>query len=56
MSQMDSMLSKLNGIEILFGRGYQSEVIDRAMDKLIAREPHRAPQELSDLAGRLREF
>lgn len=56
MSQTDSTLSKLNAIEILYRQGYQSEVIDRAMDKLIAMERHRAQQELTDLEGRLRDF
>jgi len=56
MSQTDSTLSKLNALEILYRRGYQSEVIDRAMDKLIAMERHRAQQELTDLEGRLREL
>ena len=54
MSQTDSTISKLNAIEILYRRGYQSEVIDRAMDKLIALERHRAQQELSEVEKRLR--
>lgn len=56
MSQTDNTLSKLNAIEILYRRGYQSEVIDRAMDKLIAMERHRAQEELNDLERRLQEF
>jgi len=56
MSRTDSTLSKLNALEILYRRGYQSEVIDRAMDKLIAMERQRAQQELDDLARRLQEF
>jgi len=51
MSQTDSTLSKLNALEILYRRGYQSEVIDRAMDKLIAMERHRARQELAERQG-----
>lgn len=56
MDQPDSTLSKLQAIETLYRRGYQSEVIDRAMDKLIAIERHRAQEELADLDGRIREF
>lgn len=56
MSQTDSTISKLNAIEILYRRGYQSEVIDRTMDKLIALERHRAQQELSEVEKRLQEF
>lgn len=56
MDQTDSTISKLNALEILYRRGYQSEVIDRAMDKLIAMERHRAQQELDDLTRRLQEF
>lgn len=56
MNQTDSTISKLNAIEILYRRGYQSEVIDRAMDKLIAMERYRAQQELNEVEKRLQEF
>ena len=56
MATQGSALDKLQMLETLYRRGYQSDVIDRALDKLIALERERVQGELAELQARLRTF
>ena len=49
-------LGKLHILEELYRSGRLSDVIDRAIDKLIALERERVERELADLKSRLRAF
>lgn len=49
-------LSRLQHLETLYRRGYQSEVVDRSLDKIIELEQAAARRELEDLEQRLRAF
>jgi len=51
-----STLEKLQILESLCRSGYQSEVIQRTIDKLIALEQDRVRRELSKIWARLRAF
>ena len=49
-------LSKLQTLEQLYRQGLRSEVIDRAIDKLLAAEIERAQAERRDLEARLADY
>jgi hypothetical protein len=49
-------LNKLQSLEQLYRRGFRSEVIDRAIDKLLATEIERAYAERRDLDVRLANY
>lgn len=52
----EKTLDRLKFLELLYQRGYQSEVIDRALDKLLDIERATANRELTDLQGKLKKF
>ena len=56
MATHTDTLNKLQIIELLYRHGYRSDVIDRAVDKLIAPERHSALRELVDIEAQLRQF
>jgi hypothetical protein len=47
MSTETSTLDKLNRLESLYRQGYQSDLIDRSLDKMLALENARIRRELS---------
>lgn len=49
-------LNKLQSLEQLYRRGFRSEAIDRAIDKLLATEIERAYMERRDLDARLADY
>lgn len=49
-------LDKLKSLERLYRQGFRSEVIDRAIDKLLATEIERAHAERRDLEARLADY
>ena len=49
-------LDKLRSLEQLYRQGFRSEVIDRALDKLLAAEAERALAERRDLEARLSAY
>lgn len=49
-------LIKLRHLESLYCQGYQSDVVDQTLDKIIALENAQARQELSDLETSLAAF
>ena len=49
-------LDKLQSLEQLYRQGFQSEVIDRAVDKLLATETEQALAEQRDLEARLSAY
>jgi hypothetical protein len=49
-------LEKLSVLETLYRRGYQSDVIDLTVDKMIALECERAEREREELDTRLKAF
>jgi len=49
-------LNKLQSLEQLYRQGFRSEVIDRAIDKLLATEIERAHAERRDLDARLANY
>ncbi|HOU15842.1 MAG TPA: hypothetical protein PKZ84_22285 [Anaerolineae bacterium] len=49
-------LEKLSVLETLYRRGYQSDVIDLTVDKMIALERERAERELKEFDIRLKAF
>jgi hypothetical protein len=51
-----STLDKIHRIETLYRQGYQSELIERALDKLLAQEEMRAERATLELQQRLRAF
>ena len=56
MTLQSATLTKLQMLETLYRRGYRSQVIDRAVDKLIVLEQARTHRELADLEARLQAF
>ncbi len=56
MTVQAATLSKIHILEALYRRGYQSQVIERTVDKLIILEQERTQRELADLDARLRAF
>jgi hypothetical protein len=49
-------LGKLRQLESLYRQGYQSEVVDRTLDKIIALENAQARQELRDIEACLEGY
>lgn len=49
-------LKRLQHLQDLYRRGYQSDVVDLSIDKIIALEKAAAERELTDLQGRLEVF
>ena len=56
MATQEKTLDKLQHIEALYRRGYQSDVVDRSVDKIIALEKATAQRELTELQQRLQAF
>ena len=56
MSTAVHTLDKLQGLERLYRQGFHSEVVDRAIDKLLATEIERARAEQRDLEARLADY
>jgi len=56
MSTTVHTLNKLQSLEQLYRQGFRSEVIDRAVDKLLATEIKRAYVERRDLDARLADY
>ena len=56
MTTKVNVLGKLHILETLYRSGYQSDVIERAIDKLIALEQDRVEHELAELKKRLQSF
>lgn len=53
MATPASTLDKLRILESFYREGYQSDVVDRALDKIIALESARTRQELTEIQARL---
>lgn len=51
-----STLDKLHLIETVYRQGFQSELIERALDKLLEQEEARAERVMVELQQRLRTF
>jgi hypothetical protein len=51
-----SVLSRLQVFEMLYRSGYQSRMLERALDKLIALEAGHIQSELAELNDRLKAF
>ena len=56
MKAVIQTLDRLQSLEQLYRQGFQSEVIDRAVDKLLATETEQALTELRDLEARLSAY
>ncbi|MEA3274283.1 MAG: hypothetical protein U9Q81_03090 [Pseudomonadota bacterium] len=56
MSTQTSTLDRLHRLEVLYRQGYQSDVVDRTLEKIIALENAQARQELSAIEVRLDAF
>ncbi|MEA3345785.1 MAG: hypothetical protein U9Q78_06015 [Chloroflexota bacterium] len=56
MNMVVPTLDKLQSLERLYRQGFRSEVIDRAVDKLLAAEIERAYAERRDLEARLADY
>lgn len=56
MAMQTNTLDKLKRLESLYHQGYQSDVVDRAVGKIIALESAHTRQELDDLHARLIVF
>ncbi len=56
MATEQRTLERLQHLQALYHRGYQSEVVDRSLGKIIALESAAAERELADLQGRLGAF
>ena len=56
MKAVIQTLDRLQSLEQLYRQGFQSEVIDRAVDKLLAMETEQALTERRDLEARLSAY
>lgn len=56
MAIQASTLDKLSILEALYRRGYQSDLIERALNKLLILEQERAQREVEELQARLQAF
>ena len=56
MSVNTSTLEKMHRIETIYRQGFQSELIDRTVDKLIDLEQSRAKRELEEIQRHLQAF
>lgn len=56
MATSDKTMDRLRSLETLYRRGYQSDVIDRSLAKIIALKRDTARRQFADLQGRLQAF
>ncbi|OQY32076.1 MAG: hypothetical protein B6I38_05025 [Anaerolineaceae bacterium 4572_5.1] len=56
MTSQAGTLDKLRTLESLYSRGYQSDVIDLTLNKIMALESARSRQELCELQANLKTF
>ncbi len=56
MTTKEKTLSRLRHFENLYRRGYQSDVVDRSLDKIVALERAAAQRELAELQERVQAF
>ncbi len=56
MAHYTNTLEKLHVLETLYQRGYQNELIDRTLDKILDLEREKAQQDLSELQQQLLRF
>lgn len=56
MTTKEGTLRKLRHLETLYQRGYQSEVVDRSLDKLIEVEQQSSQHKLNQLSERMQKF
>ena len=56
MTVSQKTLNRLQHLEVLYRRGYRSDLVDRSLDKIIALEKATAHRELTELQHRLQEF
>jgi hypothetical protein len=56
MTAQAATLLKLQTLESLYRQGYQSDLVDRTLDKVVDLERARLRQELGDLQTRLETF
>lgn len=56
MPTNEKTLNKLQYLETLYRRGYQSDVVDQPLDKIIALERAATQRELASLQQRLQAF
>jgi hypothetical protein len=56
MNVQAATLGKIQILETLYRRGYQSQIIEHTVDKLIVLEQERTQRELADLDSRLQAF
>lgn len=56
MTMQTGTLDKIKKLESLYRQGYQSDVVDRALDKIFALESAHIHQELNELNVRLATF
>ncbi|HQE91825.1 MAG TPA: hypothetical protein PLH19_03970 [Anaerolineae bacterium] len=56
MNVQAATLGKIQILEALYRRGYQSQIIEHTVDKLIVLEQERTQRELANLDSRLQAF
>ncbi len=56
MESKHNTISKLKSFEALFRQGYQSTVVDQALNKLVGIELTKAKRELHDIETRISDF
>ena len=56
MESKHNTISKLKSFEALFRQGYQSQVVDQALNKLVGIELAKARRELNDIETKISDF
>lgn len=56
MATKEETLNKLQYLEVLYQRGYKSDLVDQSLDKIMALERAAAQRQLNDLQQRLQAF
>ena len=56
MTMQISTINKLKSLETLYNQGYQSDIIDQTVDKIIALERKNAQEELKNLQVDISDF
>ncbi len=56
MESKHNTISKLKSFEALFRQGYQSQVVDQALNKLVGIELAKARRELNEIETRISDF
>lgn len=56
MATKERTLDRLQYLEALYRQGYQSEVVDRSLDKIVTLERAAAQRESADIQKRLQAF